>query len=112
MGRTRGDGLPMRELRDGDRFLERLYELERAVAALNEFGSEVPFETILHVPPEFGMLVEKALTPRTADRLRAGLPLLELDASGKMVRRLKLFDGRFTLEWPFRKHTLDKNGSG
>ena len=101
----------MRDLRDGDRFIERLYELERAVARLNEFTSEVPFVTILRVPPEFGMLVEKSLTPRLLEQLGAGLPMLEKDAEGKLVRRLTLFDRRFTLEWLFVKHTLNKHGA-
>jgi hypothetical protein len=102
----------MRELRDGDRLLERLHELNRAVEALNALQTQAPFETIVRVTAEFGMLLEAALTPRAADKLRAGLPLLDYDSAGKAVRRIALFDGRFTLEWPFRKHTLDKHGGG
>jgi hypothetical protein len=100
----------MRELRDGDRLLERLHELNKAVERLGELQTVAPFETIIRVSADFGMIVEAALTPRTADKLRAGLPLLDFDASGKRVRRLALFDGRFTLEWPFRKHMAGKNG--
>lgn len=46
-----------------------------------------------------------------ADELGAGVPILDYDAAGKMVRRLKLFNGRFTLEWPYYKHTYEKGGA-
>lgn len=100
----------MRGLRDDDRLFERLRDLDRAVAALCEFQTLAPFETVIRVTADFGIYVESALTPKAAEALRAGLPLLERDGAGKPVRRLKLFDGRLTLEWPFVKHTLAKGG--
>jgi hypothetical protein len=101
----------MPALRDDDKLFARLREIDRAVAALGEFQSVAPFETVVRVTADFGIYVETALTPRAAEALRAGLPLLERDGAGKPVRRIRLFDGRFTLEWPFVKHTLDKGGA-
>jgi hypothetical protein len=94
-----------------ERLFARLYELDRAVAALNELKTVTPFETIIRVSADFGMLVEAALTPRHAEHMRAGIPILTTDVSGKRVRQLKLFDGRFTLEWLYIKHVPDK-GAG
>jgi hypothetical protein len=87
-----------------ERLFARLYELDKAVAALNELKTTSNFETIIRVSADFGMMVEAALTPRQADYMRAGIPILTTDVSGKAVRQLKLFDGRFTLEWLYVKH--------
>lgn len=95
---------------DGDRLFERLHALDKAVAAVNEMHTVAPFETILRVSADVGMSIESFLTPRLADELGAGIPILDYDAAGKMVRRLKLFNGRFTLEWPYYKHTYEKGG--
>ncbi|MHB8885167.1 MAG: hypothetical protein ACYC5H_08755 [Methylovirgula sp.] len=95
---------------DGNRLFERLHALDKAVAAVNELQTLAPFETIVRVSADVGMSIESFLTPRLADELDAGIPLLDYDAAGKMVRRLKLFNGRFTLEWPYHKHTYEKGG--
>jgi hypothetical protein len=102
--------MPRRYVLEDERLFARLYDLNRAVEALSDHRNGAHFETIVKVTADFGMTVEAALTPRVAETMRAGLPLLAEDASGKPVRRLKLFDGRFTLEWPYVKHTLDKGG--
>ncbi len=94
-----------------ERLFARLYELNKAVEALGELKTSAPFETIIRVSSDFGMLVEAALTPRQAELMRAGLPILTVDAAGKRVRQLKLFDGRFTLEWLYVKHVPEK-GAG
>jgi hypothetical protein len=91
-----------------ERLFARLYELNKAVESLNELKTSSNFETIIRVSADFGMMVEAALTPRQAELMRAGLPILTTDASGTRVRQLKLFDGRFTLEWLFVKHVPDK----
>ncbi|WP_020177260.1 hypothetical protein [Methyloferula stellata] len=96
---------------EDERLFARLYELDRAVASLNELKTVAPFETIIRVSADFGMMVEAALTPRQAELMRAGVPILTTDASGKRVRQLKLFDGRFTLEWLFVKHVPER-GAG
>jgi hypothetical protein len=96
---------------DGDRLFERLHALDKAVAAVNELQTLAPFETILRVSADVGMSIESFLTPRLAEELGAGIPILDYDAAGKMVRRLKLFNGRFTLEWPYYKHTYEKGGA-
>jgi hypothetical protein len=94
-----------------ERLFARLYELDRAVASLNELKTVTPFETIIRVSADFGMMVEAALTPRQAELMRVSVPILTVDASGKRVRQLKLFDGRFTLEWLFVKHVPER-GAG
>ncbi len=94
-----------------ERLFAKLYELNKAVESLNELKTVTPFETIIRVSADFGMMVEAALTPRQAEYMRAGVPILTTDASGKRVRQLKLFDGRFTLEWLFVKH-VPVRGSG
>ncbi len=96
---------------EGERRFARLYELDKVVAALNELKTVAPFETIIRVSADFGMRVEAALTPRQAEHMRAGIPILTTDVSGKRVRQLKLFDGRFTLEWLYVKHVPER-GAG
>jgi len=104
--------MQQQSLTQDDIIIARLEELQRAVASLAALQTLAPFETTIRVTADFGMRVEAALTPKLAERLRAGLPLLETDEAGRAVRRLKLFDGRFTLEWPFRKHTHDRTVAG
>jgi len=101
----------MQILRDDEKLFAALGDLDRAVQALAMLQTHAPFETIIRVTADFGMRVEAALTPREAERLRASLPLLDKDASGKAMRRIKFYDGRFTLEWPFHKHTYEKGGA-
>ncbi len=96
---------------EDERLFARLYELNKAVESLNELKTVTPFETIVRVSADFGMMVEAALTPRQAELMRAGIPILTVDVSGKRVRQLKLFDGRFTLEWLFVKHVPER-GAG
>jgi len=100
--------MPRRYTLEEERLFARLYELNKAVETLCDHKHGAYFETIIKVTAEFGMSVEAALSPKIAETMRAGLPLLEEDAQGKPVRRLKFFDGRFTLEWPYVKHTLRK----
>lgn len=92
---------------DGNRLFERLHALDKAVAAVNELQTVAPFETVIRVSADVGMAVEGFLTPRLAEELGAGIPILDRDAAGKLVRRLKLFNGRFTLEWPYYKHSVE-----
>ncbi len=94
---------------DDERLFARLYELSKAVESLNELKTTTSFETTIRVSADFGMLVEAALTPRQSELMRVGIPILTTDVSGMRVRQLKLFDGRFTLEWLFVKHVADKS---
>jgi hypothetical protein len=94
-----------------ERLFARLYELNKAVESLNELKTVTPFETLIRVSADFGMMVEAALTPRQSDLMRAGIPILTTDINGKRVRQLKLFDGRFTLEWLYVKHVADRGNA-
>ncbi len=96
---------------EDERLFARLYELDKAVASLNELKTVSPFETVIRVSADFGMMVEAALTPRQAELMRVGVPIMAVDVSGKRVRQLKLFDGRFTLEWLYVKHVPER-GAG
>jgi hypothetical protein len=101
----------MQNVWDGNRLYERLHALDKAVAAVAEFETLAPFDTTIRVSADVGMSLESFLTPRLAEELGAGIPILDRDAAGKIVRRLKLFNGRFTLEWPYYKHTYENGGA-
>jgi hypothetical protein len=94
-----------------ERIFARLYDLNKAVEALNDLKTISDFHTTIRVSADIGMMVEAALTPQQADYMRVGLPMMAFDINGNRVRQLKFFDGRFTLEWLYVKHMVDKGNA-
>jgi len=96
---------------EDERIFARIYDLNKAVEALNGLKTVSDFQTTIRVSSDVGMMVESALTPQQADYMRVGIPMMATDADGNRVRQLKFFDGRFTLEWLYVKH-LPATGGG
>jgi len=92
---------------EDERIFARLYDLNKAVEALNDLKTVSDFQTTIRVSSDVGMMVEAALTPQQADYMRVGIPMMTTDIDGNRVRQLKFFDGRFTLEWLYVKHVVN-----
>jgi len=95
---------------EDERIFARIYDLNKAVEALNDLKTVSDFHTVIRVSADVGMMVEAALTPQQADYMRVGIPMMATDIDGNRVRQLKFFDGRFTLEWLYVKHIAVKGG--